>query len=211
MHPMSSIDAFITLLSKLPETEEATNLYRGNSRAAQVRRHNLRLYLTQMQAHGPRSLLLGEAPGHRGCGLTGIPFTSERVMGADPFFEGVPYQCINAPGQLETEQSATIVWEVLSALPEKPLLWNIFPFHPHQAGDRRSNRTPSRAELEQGKDWLLALLALYDIRQILALGKQPAAALSALGLPHVYVRHPARAGKHDCQAGLWQHLQGGAC
>jgi len=34
----------------------------------------------------PTKLLLGEAPGYKGCGITGIAFSSERILTENEFF-----------------------------------------------------------------------------------------------------------------------------
>lgn len=204
---MPSIDTFITLLSKLPETAEATNLYRGNSRAAQVRRHNLRLYLERMQALQPQLLCLGEAPGHKGCGRTGIAFTSEKVLAEHPFFRGMPMQYIAAEGQPASEISAAVVWSVLGPGAALPLLWNSYPLHPHQVGKLHGNRTPRQAELALGRELLQALLHLFPVRHILAVGRKAEAQARLLGLPCTYLRHPAHGGQRDFLAG-WQQDPG---
>ena len=46
----------------------------------QLRRHNLTRYLSAMEQSRPTLLLVGEAPGYRGCRLTGIPFTSSHTL-----------------------------------------------------------------------------------------------------------------------------------
>src|SRR3972149_2026648 len=44
--------------------------------APQIRKANLRYYLDSYKKFPP-ILLIGEAPGHKGCRFSGIPFTSE--------------------------------------------------------------------------------------------------------------------------------------
>lgn len=46
-----------------------------------ARRGNLADYLRLMARREPTLLLVGEAPGYRGCRLTGIPFTSPQDFG----------------------------------------------------------------------------------------------------------------------------------
>ena len=47
--------------------------------AAQIRRININNYLSSFRRQ-PRVLVLGEAPGWRGCRFSGIPFTSEAQL-----------------------------------------------------------------------------------------------------------------------------------
>jgi len=114
-------------------------------------------------------LLVGEAAGYRGARISGIPFTSEKQLtGAGP-----------------SEATATIVHHVLAELDveDAVLLWNVVPTHP---GTDRSNRPPTRAEIEAGVPFARELARG---RRVLAVGR---IAEAALGAP--YVRHPSRGG-----------------
>lgn len=44
------------------------------------KRENLRLYLMELYKNKPTYMLVGEAPGYKGCGVSGIPFTDENEM-----------------------------------------------------------------------------------------------------------------------------------
>jgi hypothetical protein len=114
-----------------------------------------------MKIVNPKILILGEAPGYKGCRLSGVAFTSERVLSQNEFFKNEPIQFINEKDKLETEISATIVWTEISKLNDQPLIWNIFPFHPHSTSDTKTNRTPTKAELEEGKSFLDDLLKIF--------------------------------------------------
>lgn len=118
-------------------------------------------------------LLVGEAAGHRGARVSGLPFTSERqVSGAGP-----------------AEATATIVHQVLAelGLTEHVLLWNVVPTHPHRPGNPWSNRRPTRAEAKAGEPFLAELARG---RRVVSVGRL---AQSVAGDP--YVRHPSHGGK----------------
>ena len=83
---MDRIDQFIKDLSEQIVSNETTNLYYGDSRESNIRRENLRHYLSKMLKIKPTKLLLGEAPGYKGCGITGVPFSSERIFNENKFF-----------------------------------------------------------------------------------------------------------------------------
>jgi len=204
---LNKIDTFISRLSNVPKNNGTTNLYFGNSRDSEIRKNNLKVYLTKMKAINPRFLILGEAPGYKGCRLSGIAFTSEKVLFENPFFKNESIQFINEQAKLESEISATIVWSELSQHNEKPLIWNIFPCHPHSADNIQTNRTPTPTELEEGKSFLLELLEIFEIQKILALGRKPESQIFDIGIPSTYVRHPANGGKNQFIAGLNNELR----
>jgi hypothetical protein len=201
---------FDRFLRELGETElspRAVNQFStitGELQANAVRRRNLRLYLEQLDAIGPRMLLIGEAVSHRGGRLTGIAFVSEavmlagvetrsgRVLGADQGFR----KATDGP-KLSTEASATMVWGTIRELAPLPLLWNAFPFHPFHEGEPESNRVPSAAELLIGQRFIEQLLKLFAFEQIVAIGNQASLSLTRLGIAHTKVRHPSMGGKNQ--------------
>ena len=199
---MYSIEEFIQELAneRTDKLGFSENLYAGNTRESIIRKHNLLTYLTKMKSVNPRILLLGEAPGHKGCRLTGIPFTSERVLANHSFFQGLDFHFINE--DLECEQSATIVWNVLQNFTDKPLIWNIFPFHPYDGINFNTNRTPNETELELGKEYVLKLLQIFNIDTIVACGRKPESKLKGININHKYVRHPANGGRKKFVEGL---------
>jgi uracil-DNA glycosylase family 4 len=159
------------------------NFYR-EGKAAAVRSHRLVHYLDGRR--GAAILLVGEAPGHRGARVSGIPFTSERQLTGAP------------PG----EASATVVGRVLAelGLVEDVLLWNVVPTHPHLPGRPDTNRSPTVAEIRAG---LPFLDELARGRRVVAVGR---VAHGVLGGP--YVRHPSRGGAEAFREGLRWALRG---
>ena len=87
MKKLNSIDLFIDKLSTQVVSNNTTNMYFGNTIASQICRKNLKLYLNKMIDVKPSHLLLGEAPGYKGCGITGIAFTSERILNENTFYK----------------------------------------------------------------------------------------------------------------------------
>ena len=153
---------------------QTTNFYRHGSGAAE-RRDRLAAYL---EARGGASLLLvGEAPGYRGARVSGIPFTSERLL----------------TGRGPAEATATIVHRVLAELgvEDDVLLWNVVPTHP---GTETSNRAPTRREVAEGRVFADELAVG---RRLLAVGRVAHAALGG-----AYVRHPSHGGATAFTAAL---------
>lgn len=159
-----------------------------------------------MHTQKPKTLLVGEAPGYRGCRLTGIPFVSPHILaGLNErlnLANGRSLQTIAEWPHIQREASATIVWRTIEQWQPLPLLWNVFPFHPHQPNKPQSNRTPTTKEIALGRPFLNNLLVLFPEISLVAVGKKAANALSKWELAHTAVRHPAHGGVKQFQATL---------
>lgn len=209
---LKGIERFVEALSEADTLPHMFNQYAPASPHNAVRRTNLLRYLEEMAARSPKILLVGEAPGYRGCRLSGIPFTSEAIMLAGVHAHGVlgaerGYRKTDEWPQPVREQTATIVWEALASLSHLPLLWNIVPFHPHRPGNPWSNRRPTAAEIELGIPFLLNLVGLFGIQHIVAVGQTAARVLGRLGVPHHAVRHPAHGGKREFMVGFKKYVK----
>ena len=79
----------------------------------------------------PKYMIVGEAPGYRGCRWSGIPFTSEKIIVTNDFFNKKYKVRIRNGKKPQSECSATRVWNCLDSLGIYPLMWNAFPFHPY--------------------------------------------------------------------------------
>lgn len=149
-------------------------------------------------------LLVGEAPGYRGCALTGIPFTSQRVLAADdhPFLVSLR-SSVSLSGSV-TESTATIVWQSLAQTPAVPAFWNAFPFHPHKLDNPASNRAPTPAEIRLGRTYLEFIVKILQPRSIIAIGKAAASALVPIYGTNavIEIRHPSNGGKPAFLSGL---------
>ena len=191
--------AFVERLANAPAPANTLNPYAGPGAAA-LRRDNLALYLTRLAVRRPGVLLVGEAPGYRGCGVTGVPFTSRAILLDEPS----PFSLLGAAAGFRLgekscaarEASATIVWGTLTALGQLPLLWNACPFHPHPVGRPAANRAPTAAEVAAGEWAVRELLVLFPVGQVIAVGHKARAALGRWGIPAAAVRHPSHGGKN---------------
>jgi hypothetical protein len=197
---VTEIEKFIEYIEKSKPFHNTRNLYQGNDDSSFLRKSNLKLYLEQMKVINPTTLLLGEAPGYKGCGNTGIAFTSERIIKTYNFFSNHKF-LVSSDNHLESEISATIVWEEIIKRKTLPLLWNIFPFHPHKENNLKSNRTPNIEELEFGATILRKLLYIFEIENIIAVGRKAEEHIQELKINYHYVRHPANGGKNKFIAG----------
>ena len=214
----SQIEALIHDLSRAEVAEDAFNEYAPGDVNNARRRDNLRRYLQVMAARKPATLLVLEAPGYRGCRLTGVPVTSRkillegapalRIFGADAGFSDVTDAGFE---RVYGEQSATILWGTLADLGTLPFIWNTFPFHPHKREQPLSNRKPRTAEVKLGAVFLRQIMQEWQFEQVIAVGNVAHQTLQAEGFVCAKVRHPAHGGKNDFVAGLNALLSVGAC
>ncbi|MCP4428071.1 MAG: uracil-DNA glycosylase [Chloroflexi bacterium] len=204
------IDDFIQQLAQTELSLNLFNQYGDEFAINNGRRHNLRHYLTQMERLRPRVLLVGEAPGYRGCRLTGVPFASPSIITEleTRFMSNSGFVPIDEWPSIRKEATATIVWETLATVDEIPLLWNALPFHPHKPGQPQSNRTPTNKELAWGRPFLPQLLHIFPTNQIIAVGNKADTALTRWGILHAKVRHPSHGGKSAFAQGIHEILNG---
>lgn len=206
------------LIERLSLVETAPDAYNqygaGDNPYNAIRRANLHRYFEDVLQHGTKIALIAEAPGYRGMRLTGMPMVSRRVLR-----DGVPalgmfglergYEDVAEPGfeAIQSEQTSTILWNVLTELDIVPLVWGSFPFHPHQLGKPLTNRKPRTPEVKLGEPFVRDLLELFAPQKVIAVGNVGYGLLTAMGIPCVKIRHPAQGGKNDFVAGLRAEAQ----
>lgn len=174
----------------------------ADPREARIKSKNLLLYLKKMQELDPKILLVGEAPGYKGCKRSGIPFTADyQILNEDFFKEGFDVLDREAPVR---ENSANVIWEVIGKTKQLPLMWNIYPFHPSTIDGK--NGKPNRTDIELGKQILDSLLTMFDIKAIYCIGRKSTSALGNNRLFKDYIRHPAHGGSRECARKLEEVL-----
>ena len=193
------IDEFIERLSAEQVGNLVENIYEN-----EAQRENLRLYLKLLCKNKPTYMLVGEAPGYKGCGITGIPFTDENEMKNNLGTSQNGYSFMDE-SKPQRENSAGIIWQAIRAKGgnQIPLLWNAYPYHPFEKSGKDSNRKPNAAELQVGKKYLEDLIDIFGIPQnrIYAVGRT---AEKQLGyMKAAYIRHPSYGGKNDCMNGIF--------
>jgi uracil-DNA glycosylase len=157
--------------------------------ADQIRRNNLRAYVDQFKQR-PTLVLVGEAPGWRGCRMSGVPFTSEEQL-LDKSF---PVSGNQSSGSRTPygEDSANRVWKEVRNVHPEVFLWNAVPFHPHEPGSPGKNRRPTAAERRQFAPLLEELIGLLQPKAVVAVGRVAEQALKKHSPK--YVRHPSHGG-----------------
>lgn len=211
---MSKIESFLETLQRKKNTPTVTNQYLDDGVV-----NNLRLYLEYMLEHtsaqpGRRVLLVGEAPGYKGCRITGIPFSSVKVLMSTehPLFDTIKSQLYlsdDALRDMASENTATIVWQYLVNKKTVPLFWNSFPFHTHPKGKKNKNRAPNSKEIAQGIAYLQQLYAIFQPDIVAGVGVKgvECARKAYPELSVKYIRHPSYGGKSEFVEGMSSIIQ----
>lgn len=172
-----------------------------------IRRRNL---VDHLDIKAPALVLIGEAPGYRGCRISGVPFTSERqiVNGSAPRM--TLRSRISRAAAPWAEPSATIVWSLLrdTGMSQSTVLWNACPWHPYN-DKPQSNRAPTSAELEAGMPALRLLLEMFPEALVIPVGRVAASVIDSARPNRAAepVRHPAFGGAPQFRAGVIAHLK----
>lgn len=212
---MDKIRLFINELSKEKSTPILTNVYSPEFPQSEICRENLYNYLHRIKNNNSKVMLIGEAPGYRGCRLSGIAFTCEdnftkdiipEIMGKDLEYK------IYSNGNPKKEFSASTVWPILEIWYEiygyVPLLWNICPFHPHSKDSVMSNRTPKKKEIERGIKYFLELVDIFDIQHIGCIGRKSEETIQKIRNVNIkYLRHPSCGGKKDFEKNMEEYMK----
>ena len=182
-----SIDDFIERLANYKSNDTVFNMYRGNPVAAKKCRKNLREYLEKHK--NSQILFVGEAPGYKGCAKTGVPFTSDSGEISSKVLRGA----------IEKYSSNTDI-----------LMWNAFPFHPHKKGERKSNRKPSKAEV-QSAGWMIMnyfLEVFPNIKCVASVGNVAKELLQQFEFEYKpsHICHPSYGHKKQCEEDTYRAL-----
>lgn len=208
-----SINAFVERLAVSPAGPNSVNPFDHTDSDNTIRRRNLALYFEQLADHQPATLLLGEAPSYRGMRITGLPFTNTTILQ-----RGIPqfgmlgsangYAVPDAP-RVAAEPTATVMWNALVELDFLPVLWSAYPLHPHRPGNPLSNRTPSVREAREWAWSWQALMDVFSIRSVVAVGNVAHDITLESGRSVPRVRHPAHGGREKFTLGLRELLADG--
>jgi uracil-DNA glycosylase len=172
--------------------------------AARVRKRNLVSCLEAALAAHVDTIWIARDLGYRGGRRTGVPLTDEvHLRQAAALLGGIALDRATR-GPVVAERTAAIVWSVLSRIGEPAVLWNIFPLHPHEAGDPFTNRRHTRAERDATWPLLTALIAMLRPRRIVAIGRDAGMALADIDIPVRVVRHPSYGGQAEFIAGIFE-------
>lgn len=174
--------------------------------APSTRRRNLRTYLAATEAHGVDTIWMGRDLGYRGGRRTGLALTDEyHLVELQRLFPGTTFARATI-GAAVAERTAAEIWAALRAVPHQPLLWNVFPFHPHEHLSPLTNRRFTARELAQVDDLNASLIGGLSVKRIVSIGQDAAVYARRFGVEVRIVRHPSYGGVADFRrdiAGLY--------
>ncbi|MEF7612989.1 uracil-DNA glycosylase [Aquincola sp. MAHUQ-54] len=145
------------------------------------------------------AIWIGRDLGYRGGRRTGLALTDDVHMLRHGQRWDVPLEK-PTKGDAVAERTASVIWDVLDLIEDRVFLWNVFPLHPHEAGDPFTNRTHNARERRAGQELLSVLVDLLKPRRVVAIGNNAAQAAERLDLskvPVIKVRHPSYGGQAD--------------
>lgn len=211
----ASVTDFVDRLAAVPTVPGRNNFFDHSVPGNAGRRRNLELYLEELLKRSPTVLLLGEAPGFRGMGITGVPFTN-RTMFQGPansfglFGPGKGYSLPAEAAEVAAEPTATVMWDVLAELQFLPLLWSACPWHTHIPGKPQTNRTPRASDARLGTPFWQSLAELFRVESVVAVGNVAHRSLRFSDVDAPKVRHPSHGGRAGFKRGLGELLSSGA-
>ncbi|KFJ12955.1 hypothetical protein DR66_3978 [Delftia acidovorans] len=170
--------------------------------AASARRRNLQGYLKAALTIGIDTIWMGRDLGYRGGRRTGIALTDEfHLPEMTQRYPGTNFKRATL-GPAISERTASEIWSVLRSLALPPLLWNVFPFHPHEPDNPFSNRKFTVRELLLVEELNEILISWLKIRRIVAIGQDASQYARRFGLEVITIRHPSYGGINDFRNGM---------
>lgn len=170
--------------------------------AADIRRSNLESYLRSVRRLECDTIWMGRDLGYRGGRRTGLALTDEQNLNALQHNYPGSKVAKATLGPIVAERTAAEIWKVISSLSAPPLLWNVFPFHPHEPGQPFTNRKFSSKELNAVDTLNSALLEWIGIKRIISIGQDAAQYAERFGVEVSTVRHPSYGGVAEFREGI---------
>jgi uracil-DNA glycosylase len=174
------------------------------SNAARLRKRNLLQFLEAALEAKVGTIWVARDLGYRGGRRTGVPLTDDvHLKNAGRMLGGVELQRATK-GPVVAERTAAVVWRVLNDIKEPVVLWNVFPFHPHEPDDPFSNRCHTASERQLTLPLLSMLIDMFRPRQLVAIGRDAEGALQEFSVPVARVRHPSYGGQSEFISSLYR-------
>lgn len=182
-----------------------TNLSVDQINAPLIRQNNLENYLISV-SENPHTLVVGEAPGPWGCRFSGVPFTSENQLCTNDLpFQG---QQSSNNDAAYSSRSSQMFWDTMLQYHPHFFVWNAIPYHPHHHDNNLSVRNPTKTEIKENQNHLIALYSIVQPNLVIAVGRNAEYALNRTGIVNHYVRHPSYGGAKQFAKGITRLLSG---
>lgn len=203
MTPTSFVNALANLsLENVFNPYADTCPIHDRAEAASFRRTNLRTYLSASAKIGVDTIWMGRDLGYRGGRRTGLALTDEvHLAEMAKLYPGCSSRQATK-GPATNERTAAEIWGVLKVIKRPPLLWNVFPLHPHEANKPLTNRRFTAVELAQVAELNSSLIKWLGVRRIVAIGQDAANYATSFGIEVIQVRHPSYGGVKDFRGGM---------
>jgi hypothetical protein len=203
----TAVKAFIDRLAqlRLPHVFNPYNeicRYHDIKDAPSVRRTNLEKVLAAAVRDPIDSLWIARDLGYLGGRRTGLALTDEIHLETYSQLIGSRSLKKATTGPVVSERTAKYIWSALSLLNSRVFLWNVFPFHPYQAGWQLTNRAHTRQEVALALPLLEEIVHLLNPRIVVAIGLDAQRVLSTVGVNAEAVRHPSHGGSRKFAVGI---------
>jgi uracil-DNA glycosylase len=173
------------------------------SNAVKLRKRNLLQFLEAALESKVDTIWVARDLGYRGGRRTGVPLTDDvHLESAGRMLGGLELRRATK-GPIVAERTAAVVWRVLDNINEPVVLWNVFPFHPHEPSDPFSNRCHTASERQLTLPLLTLLIEMFKPRQLVAIGRDAEGALQDFSVPVKTVRHPSYGGQSEFIASIY--------
>lgn len=171
--------------------------------AALRRRKNLEVFLEAALDLKVETIWIARDLGYRGGRRTGVPLTDEVHLALVGQLFGVELRRATK-GPIVAERTAAVIWKVLTRLQQPVVLWNVFPYHPHEPDQPFSNRAHTAAERAVTLPLLKSLVDMFRPRQLVAIGRDAQQALDNVDIKICTVRHPSYGGQSEFTEGVFK-------
>ena len=165
--------------------------------APQYRLETLRKIMTAAAERDIDSIWIGRDLGYRGGRRTGLALTDDRHV-EEHAKRWEVRASHTTEGEILSELTAKVIWNILNSIERDVFLWNVFPLHPHEADNPFSNRPHNKEEHRVGEEILDQLISLLNPKRLIAIGNDAdETAKRFRGQRQVCkVRHPSYGGKN---------------
>jgi len=166
------------------------------------RQQNLISILESVMDSNTRTMWIARDLGYRGGRRTGLALTDEvHLEHFSSLFNNIDVEKVTR-GPAVRERTASVIWKMLAEIGQPVLMWNVFPFHPHEPENPFSNRCHNRKERDQVRPIFESLVKMVVPEQLVSIGQDAKKMLGDINIPMSAVRHPSYGGQREFEEGI---------